>query len=186
MSSDVDLDQIRIGTRGLTDEMMLLGGAMLAAQKLEFALYGMVSHLQKKEGKFKELTPEEFLRGDGTKTRETLGSIVRAFGAQFELDGDELSKLVSDRNLIAHNYWRMTKANIRGGARLEDPEDFLFQFTVRCEKWIRICQGWIAVATKALAEREERLDEIEATPQSELNTQAYLLHLNERASANGN
>lgn len=182
MGSDVDLEQVRIGTRELGDEMMLLGGAMLAAQKLEFALYGMASFIQKKKGKFKELTPEEFLRGDGTKTRETLGTIVSEFSSQFSLDGEELTKLVSDRNLIAHNYWRMTKANISGGRRLENPEDFLFHFTVRCEKWIRLCQGWIAIAMGAVAEREERLNEIETTLQSKLNVQAYLQHLTERAS----
>lgn len=174
--------QIQIGKLELPDEMMLLGGAMLAAQKLEFALYGMAAHLKEKNGKFKSLTPEEFLRGDGSKTKATLGALVKAFGPKFYMEGDELTSLVNDRNLIAHDYWRMTKANIAGGRRLENPEDFLFQFTIRCEKWIRLCQGWVLLATKSLVEREERLGENETTPQSELNVLAYVQYVIERTS----
>jgi len=179
MSSHVGLEGIRIGKLALADEMMLLGGAMLAAQKLEFVLYGMASHLKEKNGKFKGLNPEEFLRGDGRKTRETLGAIVKEFGARLLIDGEDLNRLVSDRNLIAHNYWRLTKANIRGGRRLVAPEDFLFGFTVRCEKFIGLCQGWVAIAKKAAAEMEGREDDSPA--QVETHIQAYLEHLAKRA-----
>lgn len=178
--------QIQIGTLELPDEMMLLGGAMLAAQQLEFALYGMVAHLKEKAGKFKDLTPEEFLRGDGSKTKATLGALVKAFGPTFYMDGDELASLVNDRNLIAHDYWRMTKAKITGGRKLENPENFLFQFTIRCEKWIRLCQGWVALATRSLAESEESLDGFERTRQSECNALAYVHHMLERISAGSN
>lgn len=53
----------------LIDECALLGAAILSAQKLEFTLYGIVAHLShlpeaQKEKRFRDLTPERFLRGN--------------------------------------------------------------------------------------------------------------------------
>lgn len=178
--------QIQIGTLELPDEMMVLGGAMLAAQQLEFSLYGMAAFLKEKSGKFKDLTPEEFLRGDGSKTKATLGALVKAFGPKFCMDGDELTSLVNDRNLIAHDYWRLTKANVAGGRKLENPENFLLQFTIRCEKWIRLCQGWVALAVRSLAESDKKLNETETIPQSEFNALVYSNFVIQRASTDSN
>ncbi|OQR30250.1 hypothetical protein BWR59_16965 [Pseudomonas sp. Bc-h] len=180
MSDDMDQKQPKIGKLDLPDEMMLLGGAMLAAQKLEFVLYGMASHLKKRGGKFKNLDPEEFLRGDGSTTKATLGDIVREFASDFQIDSEELTRLVGDRNLIAHDYWRMTKAKIRGGRSLQDPEDFLFRFISRCESWTAKCEGWLQLAIATIAERDGRSDEFVVTPESTAKLLEYLKHIANR------
>ncbi|MDH0618294.1 hypothetical protein [Pseudomonas fulva] len=159
----------------LTDEFLCMGRAMMAAQKLEFALYGMASHLKEKGGQFKGLTPDEFLRGDGSKTKATLGVLVREFGARFDMGGNDLIELVSDRNLIAHDYWRMSRAKVKGGRSLENPIDFLKNFTKRCEYWISISRGWIAIAMIACGEQAGRLDEFEITPEIVRGISDYLL-----------
>ncbi|HFQ8053737.1 TPA: hypothetical protein ACHTCR_005629 [Pseudomonas putida] len=138
---------------------------MMAAQKLEFALYGMASHLKEKGGQFKNLTPEDFLRGDGSNTKATLGALVREFGPKFDMGGKDLIELVRDRNLIAHDYWRMSRAKIEGGRSLENPIHFLVNFTKRCEYWISVCRGWVAIAMVATAEQAGRLDELDFTPE---------------------
>ena len=66
------------GLEEFPNEMILLSLATLGAQKFEFALYGMTSHLKATDGRFKGLIPEEFLRGDGTKTKATLGILAKA------------------------------------------------------------------------------------------------------------
>ncbi|MEY4520305.1 MAG: hypothetical protein RLZZ499_2905 [Cyanobacteriota bacterium] len=98
------------------DEYILLGAAIISAQKLEFALYGIVSHLShlpeaRKEKRFRELTPEEFLRGDMEDLKATLGQISTAFGDTLLMSNEELNQFIKDRNLIAHNYWRLTKTS---------------------------------------------------------------------------
>lgn len=160
----------------VADEMMLLGSAILMAQKLEFALYGMASHLKATDPRFRGLTAEELLRGDGTITKATLGAIAQAYGSKFQLDGDELAQLVKDRNLIAHDYWRLTKANVNGGRSLENPKQFLLNFFERCNTWIRLCEGWITLAKYATAEQSGRLDEVNESPESLSKMLEYLVH----------
>jgi hypothetical protein len=170
------------GQPDLADEMMLLGCAMLVAQKLEFALYGMASHLKATDPKFKDLTAEEFLRGDGTKTKATLGAIAQAYGPRLQLDGDELTQLVKDRNLIAHDYWRLTKALIKDGRTLANPKQFLLSFIDRCNTWIRLCEGWITIAKYATAAQSSRLDEVNETEESLIKTLEYLVHTLKRSA----
>ncbi|MHC8314316.1 hypothetical protein [Pseudomonas fluorescens] len=171
------------GLEEFSDEMILLGLAMLGAQKFEFALYGMASHLKAHDRRFKDLTAEEFLRGDGTKTKQTLGAIAQTYGAQFQFDGDELMRFVIDRNLIAHDYWRLTRAKINGGRTLPNPKEFLLNFIKRCDTWTRLCQGWITLAKTAAAELSGRLDEINETPESIQKMLEYLIHVLERPAA---
>jgi hypothetical protein len=44
----------------IDEEYMLLGKSLFAAQKIEFALYGIAAHIQPKG--FEKLTPEIFLQ----------------------------------------------------------------------------------------------------------------------------
>ena len=66
---------------GRNDEILLecaaVGAAILAAQRIEFLLYGLMAHvkpeLKSGDKKFRDLTPEGFVRGDPAELRATLG-----------------------------------------------------------------------------------------------------------------
>ena len=171
----------------LIDECALLGASLLAAQKFEFALYGIISHLShlpeaQKERRFRDLTPELFLRGDADKLKATLGQLEVAFGDRLLLSTAELECLVQDRNLIAHSYWRLTKANIRGSETLANPEEFLRDFLERCDHWAAIVRGLLYVFMEAAAEKEQRLDELNFNEQQKNDIRAYHVHVDQRLS----
>ena len=155
------------------EECALLGGAMLSVQKLEFAFYGIVSFLShlpeaKKDKRFRNLTLETFLRGNTKDLNATLGQLEAAFGEKLLISGTEFKGFIKDRNLIAHDYWRLTKSNIRDSERLANPEAFLREFLLRCERWTRIFNGLLWILMKGVATKERRLTEIEFT-ESQLN-----------------
>jgi len=78
----------------IEESAALLGAAMLSAQKLEFALYGIVSYLShtpeaQKEKRFRDLTPEKFLRGNVEDLKATLGQLETAFGEKLLISTDD-------------------------------------------------------------------------------------------------
>lgn len=130
-------------------EMALLGTSVLLVQKFEFALYGIVAHLShlpeaQQEKRFRELTPEAFLRGDPSELRATLGQLAARFGTPLLLASDELDQLIEDRNLITHNFWRSFHADINGVDRRQDSESFLTGFISRVEHFLKVISGLIA------------------------------------------
>ena len=151
------LDMVRVANDDEVRECARLGAAILGAQRVEFLLYGVVSHLaevRRNESKrFKSLDPEKFLRGDLDDLKATLGQLVREFGDKLLLTTVDLENFVNDRNLIAHNYWRLTKANLRGAQRLQDPEGFLTEFAERCSYWERVLRGLVAVMKRENARK---------------------------------
>jgi hypothetical protein len=168
----------------LIDECALLGASLLAAQKLEFALYGIISHLShlpeaQKEKRFRDLTPEQFLRGDANELKATLGQLEMAFGNRLLLSSAELKRFVQDRNLIAHNYWRLTKVNIRGAETLVNPEAFLRDFLERCDHWAAIVRGLLYALMEAFANKEERLHELNFNEQQKSDIRAYQVHIDQ-------
>ena len=100
------------------------------------------------------MDPESFLRGDARDLKETLGGLVKAFGERLLLDEDEISQFVDHRNLVAHNYWRLTKANLKGGNRLENPEEFLVRFIEQCTHWEKVLKGLLTLARQEQAARK--------------------------------
>lgn len=165
----------------LIDECALLGAAILSAQKLEFALYGIVSHLShlpeaQKEKRFRDLTPEKFLRGNIEDLKATFGQLETAFGEKLLISTNELKDFIKDRNLIAHNYWRLTKSNVKDSEKLSNPEAFLRAFLARCDQWASIFRGLLYVFMKAAAEKEGRLAEINFTEQQLNDITAYYAH----------
>ena len=138
-------------------ECAMVGAAILGAQRVEFLLCGVVSHLAEvhRDGsiQFRSLDPEKFLRGDLDDLRATLGYLVREFGDKLLLNTADLESFVNDRNLIAHNYWRLTKANLRGAQHLQDPEGFLTGFAERCGYWERVLRGLVAVMKRENARK---------------------------------
>ncbi len=145
-------------------ECALIGAAVLDAQKVEFALYGVISHLaehaRSRDKRFKNLDPEKFLRGDVKDLKATLGQLIKAYGHQLLLTTEELSQFVEDRNLIMHSYWRLTKARLRGGSHLENPEEFLIQFAKKCRHWNKVLRGLIALMKRQTAKKLSKEREI--------------------------
>lgn len=165
----------------IVEESTLLGASLLGAQKFEFALYGIISHLShlpeaQKEKRFRNLTPEKFLRGDVDDLKATLGQLETAFADRLLISSDELKNFIKDRNLIAHNYWRLTKANIRDSEKLSDPEEFLREFTKKCDHWTSIISGLLYVFMEATAKKENRLSEISFSDQQLSDIKAYRTH----------
>ena len=64
-------------------ECATIGAAILAAQRVEFLLYGLIAHikpeLKRSDKRFRNLTPESFLRGDPSDLRATLGQLAKAY-----------------------------------------------------------------------------------------------------------
>lgn len=55
--------------------------------------------------------------------------------------------------MIIHNYWRLTKANVEGARRLQDPERFLIEFAGKCSHWERVLRGLVAVMKRETARK---------------------------------
>lgn len=166
----------------LLDECALLGAAILSAQKFEFALYEIISHLSylpeaQRERRFRDLTPERFLRGSVDDLKATLGQLETVFGEKLLISTNDLKKFIKDRNLIAHNYWRLTKANVKNAEKLDDPEKFLRDFLMRCDQWAGVIRGLLYVFMKAAAEKEGRLSELNFNEQQKSDITAYHDHV---------
>lgn len=166
----------------LINECARIGAAILSVQKFEFAIYGIVSHLchlpeAQKDKRFRDLTPEKFLRGNTEDLRVTLGQLENAFGKKLLISTNELTDFIRDRNLIAHNYWRLTKTNIKEGEKLSDPEEFLMDFLVRCNQWTSIVNGLLCLLIKVSATKEDRLQEINFNEQQVSDITAYYDHV---------
>ncbi|MFS6536538.1 hypothetical protein V6D52_04450 [Idiomarina loihiensis] len=164
------------------EECTLLGASLLGAQKLEFALYGVVAHLShldeaQKEKRFRELTPEKFLRGSVEDLKITFGQLEKVFGKKLLISNDELIKFIKDRNLIAHNYWRLTKADVKGSEQLNDPETFLKDFVSMCSYWQKVFNGMVFMLMEAAAKKENRTDEVSFTDNQKKDIEAYLKHV---------
>ena len=169
-------------------EFTLVGMAIIGAQRVEFLLYRLGSHLaylpDYRGKRFRELDPEMFLGGNPKNLRETLGGLIQAFGDKLLLDEEEIRQFVEDRNLIAHNYWRLTKANLRGGHRLNNPEEFLVRFIEKCVHWEKVLKGLLALARQeATTGKGEELvlspDEVDSAEYYRKQVETYLRNKNE-------
>ncbi len=166
----------------LIDEISLLGASILLAQKFEFVLYGIISHLShlpeaKKEKRFRDLTPEKFLRGDTKYLKATLGQLESVFGYKLLLRSDKLKDYIDDRNLICHSYWRKTRSAIKGTENLADPEAFLRKFINNSDEWISIATGLMCVLMTAAAQKEGRFSEINFSLKQKNDIAAFKAHV---------
>ena len=162
------------------EELACLGAAVLAAQKLEFGIYGLAAHASHtaaaaKEKRFRTLTPEGFLRGDPTELKATLGQLVAVFGDEFLIGTAELNTYVDDRNLIYHNYWRLTRSSSRGSThRLEHPVLFLKAFVESSNKLTSVINGFYALLISALAAKTGR--DVKLTDAQIRDIKVYRMH----------
>ena len=173
-------------TPATPEELILLGAAIYQAQKVEWALYGIAAHashlpVAQRERRFKQLTPESFLRGNLAALKATLGQIASRFGEAFLISNPALERFVADRNLIVHDFYRLFHAKVRDAQHRDDPIEFLNDFCRRCEHWLAIILGLLVVLRERAAEKEGRTDELVLTDKDQINKAAYLTHANEVA-----
>lgn len=170
-------------------EIQLIGLAVYMAQTVEFALYGIAAHAAhiesaKKDGRFRDLDPERFLRGDPEELKATLGAIVQAFGDAFLIKTAELERWVGERNLIVHDYFRTFVSPPRGVARRTDGEAFLLNFVDRALRYEQVAKGLLYHLMEAAADKDDvpftRTPEM-ATAMSAYESHATQ-HLSERLS----
>lgn len=162
-------------------ETQLLGISLLEIQKVEFALYGVVSHLthlpEGRGWKFNGLSPENFLRGDPEQLKATLGQLDKAFGSLLKISCDRFKELIENRNIIAHNYWRMSRKGIRGARTLENPEAFLLEFIEQCQYWKKVINGLLYAFMLAAAKESGRESEVILDSMQTEELKTYLNHV---------
>lgn len=166
----------------LSEECRLLGACLLKAQQVEFTLYGLVSHFSQSpeaqnDKRFKNLNPETFLRGDPRKLKATLGQLEGIFGAKLMISSDELKTFINDRNVIIHNYLRLTKANIRDAEKLSNPEQFLRNFLEQCNYWTRVMNGLSYTLLLQAAGKENRMNELNINKEQLRDLKEYIFHI---------
>lgn len=148
-----------------TDEALFLGAAMLLAQRVEYLLYGIVSHLShlpeaQAEKRFKKLKPDVFLSGDTASMKATLGQIVHQFGDVLHISTQDLLVFCENRNLIAHNFIRELHFGSRGRPARTDALNFLKNFIDEAQRFYDILYGLFLNMMQAAATKEGREAEV--------------------------
>ncbi|MFS1467612.1 hypothetical protein A165_23420 [Vibrio tasmaniensis ZS-17] len=123
----------------ISNEHALLGASLLASQKVELALFNVISKLAKalpKEAQHQlGLDLDTFLREKPSEQASTLSHYENTFGEQLPLQKNEISDFIYHRNLVTRSFWRVTGADVKGGEKLENPELYLKEFLAKCEYW---------------------------------------------------
>lgn len=123
----------------ISNEHALLGASLLASQKVELALFSVISKLAKTLSKEQQqslgLDLDTFLREKPSDQASTLGLYEQTFGDQLPLKTNELNDFIYHRNLVTRGFWRVTGADVKGGEKLANPELYLKEFLAKCEYW---------------------------------------------------
>ncbi|MEZ8243370.1 hypothetical protein [Vibrio splendidus] len=124
----------------ISNEHALLGASLLASQKVELALFSVISKLAKALPKEQQqqslgLDLDIFLREKPSEQASTLSLYEQTFGEQLPLKTNEISDFIYHRNLVTRGFWRVTGADVKGGEKLENPELYLKEFLAKCEYW---------------------------------------------------
>lgn len=125
------------------DEMSHLGATLLNVQKFEFVFFGLAAHVPNSNNK--DWNGEDFLRGNQGKFKKTLGRLKEAYADKFLLDNSDLDRLVRDRNILCHNYYRMVHADIKGGQKIKNPVKFLTELSVLSNRYTSALLGFMAL-----------------------------------------
>ena len=127
----------------MDNELKLLGKALLSVQKFEFAFYGLATHFPKQNNN--DWNGENFLRGDSSQFKMTLGGLKNAYGEKFLLSNSDLDKLLTDRNTLCHNYFRLVHADINNAEKLDDPIKFLEDLIELSNRYTSAISGLMAI-----------------------------------------
>ncbi|MFA0330105.1 hypothetical protein [Vibrio cyclitrophicus] len=123
----------------ISNEHALLGASLLASQKVELALFSVISKLAKALPKEQQqplgLDLYTFLREKPSEQASMLSLYEQTFGEQLPLKANELNDFIYHRNLVTRGFWRVTGADVKGGEKLANPELYLKEFLAKCEYW---------------------------------------------------
>ena len=123
----------------ISNEHALLGASLLASQKVELALFSVISKLAKALPKEQQqplgLDLDTFLREKPSEQASTLSLYEQTFGELLPLKTNELNDFIYHRNLVTRGFWRVTGADVKGGEKLANPELYLKEFLAKCEYW---------------------------------------------------
>ena len=124
----------------ISNEHALLGASLLASQKVELALFSVISKLAKALPKEQQqqslgLDLDTFLREKPSEQASMLSLYEQTFGEQLPLKTNEINDFIYHRNLVTRGFWRVTGADVKGGEKLANPELYLKEFLAKCEYW---------------------------------------------------
>lgn len=159
------------------DVFLLLGKGLFHAQRVEFILYGIASHMghldeAKKDKRFAKITAKDFL-SDAPEKRKlrtaTLGSVYKLFGDKLLLSGLPFDLFVQERNFFAHEFFRALSRNPNMSEHLKRLNDFI-DLAGLTEKALR---GLLSELMEASAKKEGREGEFQILQDDEDNRKYY-------------
>lgn len=159
------------------DTFTLMGKALFNAQKVEYILYGIASHLShldeaKKDTIFSQITAKDFLSDDPEKQhlrKATLGRLYHLFGKKLLLSNQAFDTFLSERNFIVHNFFRSLSRENSIDSHHKRLNDFI-ELAELTEKALR---GLLSELTEAAATKEGRSKEFQLTADDKTNRKYY-------------
>lgn len=159
------------------DTYTLLGKASVSAQRVEFILYGIASHLghleeAKKDNIFNKIKAKDFLSDDPEKRKlrtATLGRIYKVFGEKLLISGLPFDHLIKERNFFAHECFReLCKVKNEGEIRKR-----LNEFLELADVIEKALKGLLSQLMEAFAKKEGRESEFRPLSDDEVNRSYY-------------
>ncbi|PYE35764.1 hypothetical protein C8J35_102146 [Rhizobium sp. PP-F2F-G38] len=163
-------------------EFRLLGLVLYTFQKIEFGLYGIAAHLShlpeaQNDRRLASLTGEKFLRGDPRQFKVTFGQLVAVFSDVLMLSSPELHKIVENRNIIIHNYYRKFHTKFSDSLSDENKVTFLEKVLIEALEFLSVLQGLFVVLKEAAAKKEGRVQELVISDEDRQNRHAYFAYV---------
>lgn len=124
-----------------SEQLTLLGHALISVQRLDYALYLSIKSLCKHHSSDKvqaiaNVAPSQFLQGTTVELKPTLQLLDESFADTLPLSTGELSDFIFKRNLITNNFWLATATSVKGSEKLANPKLFLQQLVEQCDAWL--------------------------------------------------
>jgi hypothetical protein len=165
--------------------LLLLGVALFRAQRVEFLLYGIASHLShldvaKTDKIFSKITARDFLSDDPKTERlrkATLGHIYKLFGDKLLISGLPFDLLVKERNFFVHDFFRSLKTSNNDEEHIQRLKTFIDLVDIT-EKALK---GLLSNLMEASAKKEDREHELVISQDDKENRKFYetfvMLHI---------
>ena len=141
--------------------LALSGGVLLQLQRVEFIIYGLISHFNEivlsKYLSFKELDSHKFLFEENAFNKyrkQTLGQIFNVLKKEFKLfNTEKLDNFLFNRNLFIHNFWRDFISSRRKSERdYEAAISFLNSLLNEAAEWEIIFKGMLYSMAESIIE----------------------------------
>ncbi|MFA0114736.1 glucosamine-6-phosphate deaminase [Vibrio sp. 10N.261.46.E11] len=124
-----------------SEQLSLLGQALLSVQRLENSLYQSIRALCKQNSSsdaqaIEDQTAEQFLKGTIVELKPIIKRLHDVFGESLPLSSTELSEFLYKRNLVSLSFWQVTTTSIKGSEKLANPTLFLQELIAQCDLWL--------------------------------------------------